>query len=74
MVYFIVIDVCEGIVDCVDVCFVVCIDQGKGKNKKGIDFYWINFDICIDCGICLQVCFVEGVIVVEECFDLQKMF
>ena len=65
-------DVCEGIADCVDACPVACIDQGKGKNKKGTDFYWINFDTCIDCGICLQVCPVEGAIVAEERPDLQK--
>ena len=56
MAHTIVTDVCEGIADCVDACPVACIDQGKGKNKKGTDFYWINFDTCIDCGICLQVC------------------
>ena len=56
----------------VDACPVACIDQGKGKNKKGTDFYWINFDTCIDCGICLQVCPVEGAIVAEERPDLQK--
>ena len=65
MAHSIVTDVCEGIADCVDACPVACIDQGKGKNKKGTDFYWINFDTCIDCGICLQVCPVEGAIVAE---------
>ena len=72
MAHSIVTDVCEGIADCVDACPVACIDQGKGKNKKGTDFYWINFDTCIDCGICLQVCPVEGAIVAEERPDLQK--
>ena len=72
MAHTIVTDVCEGIADCVDACPVACIDQGRGKNKKGTDFYWINFDTCIDCGICLQVCPVEGAIVAEERPDLQK--
>ena len=72
MAHTIVTDVCEGIADCVDACPVACIDQGKGKNKKGTDFYWINFDTCIDCGICLQVCPVEGAILAEERPDLQK--
>ena len=72
MAHSIVTDVCEGIADCVDACPVACIDQGKGKNKKGTDFYWINFDTCIDCGICLQVCPIEGAIVAEERPDLQK--
>ena len=35
MAHSIVTDVCEGIADCVDACPVACIDQGKGKNKKG---------------------------------------
>ena len=72
MAHTIVTDVCEGIADCVDACPVACIDQGKGKNKKGTDFYWINFDTCIDCGICLQVCPVEGAILAEERPDLKK--
>ena len=52
---------------------VACIDQGRGKNKKGTNYYWINFDTCIDCGICLQVCPVEGAILPEERPDLQKV-
>ena len=60
MAHSIVTDVCEGVADCVDACPVACIDQGRGKNKKGTDYYWINFDTCIDCGICLQVCPVRG--------------
>ena len=72
MAHSIVTDVCEGIADCVDACPVACIDPGKGKNKKGTDFYLINFDTCIDCGICLQVCPVEGAIVAEERPGLQK--
>ena len=48
------------------------LTKAMEKNKKGTDFYWINFDTCIDCGICLQVCPVEGAIVAEERPDLQK--
>lgn len=70
MLYIIVINICEGIVDCVNVCLVVCIYLGLGKNIKGIDWYWIDFDFCIDCGICLEVCFVEKVVIVEERYEL----
>lgn len=45
-------EICEGVADCVEVCFVVCIYFGDGKNIIGIDWYWIDFVICIDCGIC----------------------
>ena len=56
MAHTIVTDVCEGIADCLDACPVACIQPGKGRNKKGTEFFWIDFDTCIDCGICLQVC------------------
>ena len=72
MAHTIVTDICEGIADCVDACPVACIQAGNGKNKKGTDFYWIDFDTCIDCGICLQVCPVDGAILAEERADLQK--
>jgi len=72
MAHSIVTDVCEGIADCVDACPVACIDQGKGKNKKGTDFYWIN---SIHASIAVSACRcvpVEGAIVAEERPDLQK--
>ena len=72
MPHSIVTDVCEGIADCVTACPVDCIDQGPSKNKKGTDWYWINFETCIDCGICLQVCPVEGAIIAEENDKLQR--
>jgi len=64
---------CEGIADCVDACPVGCIKPGEGKNKKGTNFYWINFNTCIDCGICIQVCPVEGAVIAEERSDLQRV-
>ena len=39
MAHTIVTDVCEGVSDCVDACPVACIKPGKGKNKKGTDFF-----------------------------------
>ncbi len=73
MAHTIVTDICEGVADCVDACPVACIQPGKGKNKKGTDFYWIDFETCIDCGICLQVCPVDGAILAEERQELQKV-
>ncbi|VXD23525.1 conserved hypothetical protein [Planktothrix serta PCC 8927] len=72
MPHSIVTDVCEGVSDCVAACPVACIHEGPEKNKKGTDWYWIDFSTCIDCGICLQVCPVEGAIVAEERPELQK--
>ena len=72
MPHTIVTETCEGVADCVTACPVDCIDQGPGKNKKGTDWYWINFETCIDCGICLQVCPVEGAVIAEENPDLQR--
>ncbi len=69
----IVSEICEGIADCVNACPVACIKQAPGKNKKGTDFYWINFETCIDCGICQQVCPVNGAVIGEERPDLQKV-
>ena len=71
MAHTIVTDICEGVADCVDACPVACINPGNGKNKKGMDFNWIDFDTCIDCGICLQVCPVANAILPEERADLQ---
>lgn len=72
MPHTIVTDKCEGVADCVPACPVNCIKPGSGKNKKGTDWYWIEFDTCIDCGICLSVCPVEGAIIPEENPDLQR--
>jgi NAD-dependent dihydropyrimidine dehydrogenase PreA subunit len=51
---------------------VACIHPGKGANRKGTAFYWIDADTCIDCGICLQVCPVAGAILPEERPELQR--
>ena len=72
MPHSIVGEVCEGIADCVQACPVACIHKGEGKNKKGTDFYFIEFSTCIDCGICIQVCPIEGAVLSEERSDLQR--
>ncbi len=63
-------NICEGISSCAKACPVGCINQGKGKNLKGTDYFWIDFEICIDCGVCLSVCPVEGAVIDEERSDL----
>ncbi len=73
MPHSIVTDICEGVADCVNACPVGCIKPGNRKNKKGTDFYWIQYDICIDCGICLKVCPIEGAVIAEERSDLQNI-
>ena len=73
MPHTIVSDICEGVADCVEACPVACIKPGNSKNKKGTDFYWIEFSTCIDCGICQQVCPVKGAVIAEERKDLQKI-
>ncbi|GAA0493116.1 4Fe-4S dicluster domain-containing protein [Virgibacillus sp. MSP4-1] len=46
--------------ECVEVCPVECIEEGK-------DQFYIDPDICIDCGACVAVCPVDAI--VEE-FDM----
>ncbi len=73
MPHTIISEVCEGVADCFNACPVGCISPSNLKNKKGTDYYWINFDTCIDCGICLKVCPVEGAVIGEERPELQKL-
>ncbi len=44
----------EKAAECVDVCPVDCIEEGK-------DMFYIDPDICIDCGACEAVCPVEAI-------------
>ena len=44
----------------------------ESKNKKGTNYYFIDFDTCIDCGVCIEVCPVEHAVISEERADLQK--
>ncbi|WP_138420317.1 indolepyruvate ferredoxin oxidoreductase subunit alpha [Aquibacillus sediminis] len=46
--------------ECVTVCPVDCIEEGK-------DQFYIDPDICIDCGACKAVCPVDAI---EEEYDL----
>ncbi len=46
--------------ECMEVCPVDCIAEGK-------DMFYINFlDICIDCGACEAVCPVEAIFMEDE--------
>ncbi|WP_269622958.1 indolepyruvate ferredoxin oxidoreductase subunit alpha [Prochlorococcus marinus] len=65
-------DVCEGIALCVEACPVDCINIGRGLNKKGTKYFYINFSTCIDCGVCFAVCPVKGAVIDEERPELQK--
>lgn len=49
----------EKSAECVEVCPVDCIEEGK-------DIFNINPDICIDCGACEAVCPVEAIYSEDE--------
>jgi len=49
----------EKAAECVQVCPVDCIEEGK-------DMYYINPDVCIDCGACEAVCPVEAIYPEED--------
>jgi len=72
MPHTIVTDICEGVASCANACPVSCIKPAIGKNKKGTNYYFIDFDTCIDCGVCIEVCPVEHAVISEERADLQK--
>ena len=71
MPHSIVSDSCKGIAVCKSACPVDCIDLAIGKNKKGTNYYYIDFKRCIDCGVCLAVCPIQGAVISEERPDLQ---
>ncbi|PBB07055.1 MULTISPECIES: indolepyruvate ferredoxin oxidoreductase subunit alpha [Salimicrobium] len=48
--------------ECVDVCPVDCIEEGK-------DMFYIDPEICIDCGACEAVCPVEAIYYEEDLID-----
>ncbi|KHD86444.1 indolepyruvate ferredoxin oxidoreductase subunit alpha [Heyndrickxia ginsengihumi] len=58
---FVITSPCENekAAECVDVCPVDCISEGK-------DMFYIDPDICIDCGACQAVCPVEAIYHEEE--------
>ena len=62
MVAFVILDPCgsEKSAECVSVCPVDCIEEGK-------DQFYIDPDVCIDCGACKSVCPVSAI---EEEYDL----
>ncbi|MCU9613557.1 ferredoxin family protein [Caldibacillus lycopersici] len=49
----------EKAADCVEVCPVDCIKEGK-------DQFYIDPDLCIDCGACEGVCPVEAIYYEED--------
>ncbi|WP_347862003.1 ferredoxin family protein [Salimicrobium sp. PL1-032A] len=48
--------------ECVDVCPVDCIEEGK-------DMFYIDPSICIDCGACEAVCPVEAIYYEEDLIE-----
>ncbi|SIS40056.1 indolepyruvate ferredoxin oxidoreductase subunit alpha [Salimicrobium flavidum] len=48
--------------ECVDVCPVDCIEEGK-------DMFYIDPEICIDCGACEAVCPVEAIYYEEDLIE-----
>ena len=57
----------EKAAECVQVCPVDCIEEGK-------DMYYINPDVCIDCGACEAVCPVEAIYPEEDVPDEECRF
>lgn len=60
---YVILEACstEKAAECVDICPVDCIEEGKKQ-------YYIDPDLCIDCGACVITCPVEAI--VSE-FDLK---
>ena len=60
---FVITSPCQGekAAECVDVCPVDCIEEGKEQ-------FYIDPDLCINCGACLSVCPVDAIV---EDFDLR---
>jgi ferredoxin len=57
----------EKSAECVEVCPVDCIAEGK-------DQFYIDPDICIDCGACQAVCPVDAIFHEEELLDEDMPF
>lgn len=53
--------------ECVDVCPVDCIEEGK-------DQFYINPEICIDCGACVAVCPVDAIVEEYEMTEDQEYY
>lgn len=53
--------------ECVEVCPVDCIEEGK-------DMFYIDPDICIDCGACEAVCPVEAIYMEDEVPDNENEY
>ena len=49
----------EKSADCVEVCPVDCIKEGK-------EMYFIDPDLCIDCGACEAACPVDAIFIQDE--------
>lgn len=57
----------EKATECVEVCPVDCIHEGK-------DMFNIDPDVCIDCGACEAVCPVEAIYSEDEVPEEEETF
>ncbi|WP_017185669.1 indolepyruvate ferredoxin oxidoreductase subunit alpha [Alkalibacillus haloalkaliphilus] len=57
----------EKAAECVDVCPVDCIEEGK-------DQFYIDPDICINCGACVSVCPVGAIVEDLEMLPADEKF
>lgn len=66
---FIITSPCIGekSADCVEVCPVDCIKEGK-------NMYYIDPDICIDCEACAMVCPVDAIYFEEDVPEEEHKF
>src|SRR5699024_7217542 len=69
MMAFVIMSPCIGEKsgECVEVCPVDCIEEGK-------DMFNIDPDICIDCGACESVCPVEAIRPEDEVPEEEKKY
>ncbi|SDO57525.1 indolepyruvate ferredoxin oxidoreductase subunit alpha [Alkalicoccus daliensis] len=66
---FVITSPCEGekAGECVDVCPVDCIEEGKAQ-------FYIDPDVCIDCGACVVVCPVDAILDEHELAPDQEIY
>jgi len=53
--------------ECMEVCPVDCIDEGK-------DMLHIDPDVCIDCGACEEVCPVDAIYAEEDVPESEEKY
>lgn len=60
----IVVDLCEGVGDCILACPEACIRMVVDSvNAKGTVYAVVDAARCRNCGVCFQICPIEGAVV-----------